>query len=127
MGEFKKDGSIYILYGLLGGVITFYILGAVLGLVKVYLSEQDTGGRYAVYEECVLWNDVCVEDCKQAGYEDRGYSHSCESCCLRHATLTEPLGTRMKEVAKLYAIYGGGIGSTIGLVVGEEIRKKHQK
>lgn len=125
--NFKKDGSIYTLYGLFAGVVMCSILGAVFGLIKVYLFERSAGGKYAVYKDCVLWDDLCAEDCEQAQYDNPGSSISCESCCLRYDTLYEPLGERMEESVKLYAVYGGGIGFTIGLVIGEEIRKKKQK
>jgi len=97
-------------------------VGAIIAGVQVVFFEQTPSGRYAVHNECVLWDENCVQDCQDS--QDPVRPTSCESCCLKRDDLIIPLGMRIKELAWQYGLIGGSIGITIGLIIAEEKRRK---
>ena len=100
------------------------LIGALVAGIKVMFFEQTPSGRYAVYNECVEWNEDCVNNCQEAQRENPQRPPSCGECCIQYKDVVSPLGKRISEVAKLYALYGGSIGIVIGLANAEEKKRK---
>ena len=114
--KLKRDGSYYEIAGLLIFVPTFYILGFTVGAGKVYFFEQTDSGRFATFRDCLDWEeDVHHEDqCFQNSNGDN-------NCCLLYGNRTLPLGTRMSQVGKEYAILSAGsLGFLVGFIYGYE-------
>lgn len=116
--EIKQDGSLHTLKYMLIGIVIFAIIGAGFGLAKVTFLEQSPSGRYAVHTECVEVDYACVDAC-EADRDPWGGSSSC-NCCLYSREMVTPLGNRLREQAKLFALIFGSFGFTVGIVYGSE-------
>lgn len=101
--EIKQDGSLYTLKYMLIGIVVFSIIGASFGLAKVSFFEQSPSGRYAVYEAC----------------DDEYASYAPDEPCDVFKMSVTPLGKRLKDQAKFYAIIFGGIGVGFGIIYGD--------
>lgn len=108
---------------LLLGILLCGFIGTIIAGSQVLLLEQTPSGRYAAHQECVLWDEVCAKDCIEVAQENQRGA-SCDSCCLKHAGVVDPLGKRIYDLALRYGLIGSGIGVTIGLVIAEEKKKK---
>lgn len=100
------------------------LIGALIAGLKVLLFEQTKSGRYAVHQECVLWNDSCVRGCQDAAQENPQNPPSCDGCCLRHDDVVESLGMRIATLAKMYGVFGGSIGLGVGLIIADDKKRK---
>lgn len=106
------------------GIIACGLVGAIIGTAQVLFFEQTPGGRYAVHNECVLWDEGCIQGCEEAQYDNPQNPPSCEECCIKYKDLVDPLGNRISELAWRYGVLGGGIGVVVGLTIAEEKKRK---
>jgi len=100
------------------------LIGVLIAGIQVMFFEQTASGRYAVHNECVLWNEDCVHGCQEAQYDNPERPPSCEECCIQRKDVVSPLGKRISEVAKLYSIIAGSLGIVIGLTIADEKKRK---
>ena len=69
------------------GIVICGLIGASIGTIQVLFFEQTSSGKYAVHNECVLWDEKCMQGCSEAQYENPQNPPSCEECCLRYKDL----------------------------------------
>lgn len=102
------------------------LIGAIFATGKVLLFEQTPSGRYAVHNECVQWNEACISGCQDAQYDNPQNPPSCEECCIQHKDVVTPLGKRITDSVKTYAVLVGSVGIVVGLTIADEKKKKYE-
>lgn len=109
--------------------ISLGILGMIIAVFWVLFFQQSTNGKYAITNECVLYNEECLKGCEdEAATRDPIQGGINCDCCLKTEEFSTPLGKYIKEQALMLGKVGILFGLVFGSLYGEQkyLKSKEQ-